>query len=96
MVAAGNMIKHVNIKLIGRVQGVFFRVAIKEKAEELKVKGFVRNEDDGSVYVEAEGETEGLEKLVEWCRQGPRLAQVTNVLVEPGAREQFTDFSILR
>ncbi len=88
------MIKHVNIKLTGRVQGVFFRVAIKEKAGELKIKGFVRNEGDGSVYVEAEGEAKDLEKLVEWCRQGPRLAQVTNVLVESGAKEQFTDFSV--
>lgn len=88
------MINHVNIKLTGKVQGVFFRVSIKEKAEELKIKGFARNEDDGSVYVEAEGGAEDLEKLVEWCRQGPRLAQVTNVLVESGAPEQFTDFSI--
>ena len=88
------MIKHVNIKLTGRVQGVFFRVAVKEKAEELEIKGFVRNKDDGSVYMEAEGEAEDLEKLVEWCRQGPRLAQVAKVLVEPGVEEQFTDFSI--
>lgn len=88
------MIKHVNIKLTGKVQGVFFRVAIREKAEGLGIKGFARNEDDGSVYVEAEGEAEDLEKLIEWCWQGPRLAQVTNVLERKGVRGQFTDFSI--
>ena len=47
---------HINIHITGRVQGVNFRTYTKEKAEELGILGFVRNETDGSVYLEAEGD----------------------------------------
>jgi acylphosphatase len=50
------MKKHFNIRISGRVQGVFFRASTKAKAEELGISGFVQNEPDGSVYIEAEGE----------------------------------------
>jgi len=50
------MKKHVNITVKGRVQGVGFRYSAMEAAEELGIKGFVRNMPDGSVYIEAEGE----------------------------------------
>ena len=53
---------HWNIKLFGKVQGVFFRKFIQKKAFELNVKGFVRNDQDGSVYIEAEAEKEKLEE----------------------------------
>lgn len=75
------MKKHINIKIYGRVQGVFFRKYTVKKALELSITGFVRNEPDGTVYIEAEGEEENLYKLVEWCHRGPRLANVEKVEV---------------
>lgn len=58
-------IKHLNIKIYGQVQGVFFRASAKEEAEKLGVKIFPRNETDGSVFIEAEGEEEKLKKFVQ-------------------------------
>ncbi len=63
----------------GRVQGVFFRASTQEKAIELGLTGWVRNRADGKVELLAEGEKEKLEKLIEWCRIGPKHAQVTDV-----------------
>ncbi|WP_431293764.1 acylphosphatase [Pedobacter sp. P26] len=48
--------KHLNIKVTGKVQGVGFRETTKIIANQMMVNGFVRNEKDGSVYIEAEGE----------------------------------------
>ena len=70
---------HYNIKVTGRVQGVWFRDSTRQKALELGVTGFVRNEADGSVYVEAEGEKDALEKLTKWCAVGPPAAEVEKV-----------------
>jgi len=47
--------KHLNITVKGVVQGVFFRASTKDQADQLGICGLVRNEQDGSVYVEAEG-----------------------------------------
>jgi acylphosphatase len=71
--------KHVKIRVQGQVQGVFFRQSAREKAEELDVTGWARNESDRSVYIEAEGKSEALEKFLEWCRQGPPAASVSQV-----------------
>lgn len=75
------MQKHINIKIYGLVQGVFFRASAKEVAEKLGIKAFPRNEPNGSVFIEAEGEEEDLEKFVKWCHSGPPLAQVEKVEV---------------
>ncbi len=71
--------KHLNIKIYGQVQGVFFRHSAREKARELKVSGFARNEPDGAVYIEVEGEEENLEAFLAWCRKGPPSASVEKV-----------------
>lgn len=68
--------KHLDIKIYGQVQGVFFRYSAKEKADELKISGFARNEPDSAVYIEAEGEESRLNKFLEWCRQGPETAKI--------------------
>ena len=47
--------KHLSIHVSGKVQGVFFRASAKGKAEELNIKGNVRNNADGSVSIEVEG-----------------------------------------
>lgn len=74
-------IKHLNIKIYGQVQGVFFRTSAKQQAEKLGIKVSPKNEIGGSVYIKAEGEKESLEKFVKWCHTGPPLARVDKVEV---------------
>jgi len=91
-----DMLKHVSIKISGKVQGVFFRASTKEKADALGIKGFVRNEREGSVYVEAEADEEALKQFVAWCHRGPSRAEVTSVSVEEGNIQGFTTFEVTR
>ncbi|HXH19940.1 MAG TPA: acylphosphatase [Chitinophagales bacterium] len=88
--------KHYNIRITGRVQGVWYRDSARSKARELGITGFVRNDPDGSVYIEAEGGEGELKKLVEWCWEGPPRAKVESVDVEEGEVKDFTEFEISR
>lgn len=63
------MAKHLEIKVYGKVQGVSFRNFASQKAHELAILGFVRNEMNGTVYIEAEGEEENLRRFLDWCRK---------------------------
>lgn len=90
------MIKHLSIKVTGKVQGVFFRASTKDVAEKLDLHGFVRNERDGSVYIEVEGEEENLRQFVVWCQQGPVHAQVSKVELIEGKVQNFTSFEVKR
>ena len=87
--------KHLNIKISGQVQGVFFRHAAKEKAEELGLKGFAKNEPDDSVYIEVEGKEEALKKFIEWCKKGPASARIEKVEVAEGENKKFSQFETL-
>jgi acylphosphatase len=71
--------KTIRIKIYGHVQGVFYRMSTKEKAKELNVKGFILNDPDGSVFIEAQGDEKNLSKLIEWCKTGPKHAHIDNV-----------------
>jgi acylphosphatase len=73
------MIQHYRIYVTGHVQGVFYRASAQAEAARLGLAGFVRNEDDGSVYAEAEGEEEILQLFLAWCRRGPSRARVEKV-----------------
>jgi acylphosphatase len=64
------------------VQGVFFRAEARDRARSLGLRGFVRNERDGSVAAAFEGPRERVESMVEWCRRGPSGAHVEGVEVE--------------
>ena len=66
----------VHLMISGRVQGVCFRYYCREQAEQLGLKGFVRNDADGSVEAVAEGEEESIKSFVVWCRRGPPSAMV--------------------
>jgi acylphosphatase len=87
---------HLNIQVSGKVQGVFYRASTKSKADELKLKGFVRNEPNGDVYIEAEGSETQLNELISWCKKGPTHARVTDVKVNPSAVKNFKTFEISR
>ena len=63
----------------GRVQGVFFRASTRDVALKLSLAGYVRNLPDGNVEVVASGQTDALDRLATWLREGPRMASVTNV-----------------
>ena len=65
----------------GRVQGVFFRAATRDRARSLGVAGWVRNLADGSVEAVFEGPRERVETLVDWCGRGPAGAHVEDVAV---------------
>jgi len=90
------MNKHFSISIGGKVQGVFFRASAREKAEELDVKGFVRNEPNGNVYIEAEADENTLQQFIEWCRQGPPRARVEKVDVKEGPLTGFEIFEMRR
>lgn len=66
----------------GRVQGVFFRESTRREAESLGVTGSAANLPDGRVEVIACGEEPAVRALVNWLREGPRLAEVEDVEVE--------------
>ena len=84
--------KRVRLHITGRVQGVFFRASAQRKAQELGLAGWVRNEPDGSVMAEAEGDAESLDAFIQWCKQGPAHAVVSKVTEdwqEPNGEESF-------
>ena len=84
---------HVHIS--GRVQGVFFRYETQALAEELGVKGWVRNTSGGRVEAVFEGEREKVEQMLDFCRRGPPGARVTDVEVKwESYLEEFSSFSI--
>lgn len=85
-----------NIVVRGKVQGVYYRASAKQKADELGVKGFVRNQPDGSVYIEAEATPEVLTKFVAWCHKGPERAQVQYVETAPAPLQNFVEFEVRR
>jgi len=84
---------HVTIR--GRVQGVFFRMETKRTADRYAVFGWVRNRADGTVEAVFEGDQEKVVTVVDWCRRGPRHADVRGIDIqaEPYTGE-FTEFLI--
>jgi acylphosphatase len=77
----------------GRVQGVAYRASTCTEARRLGVVGWVKNLDDGSVALEAEGPDDMVAALLQWCHQGPPAALVARVAVEDiaatGADREF-------
>ena len=87
---------HFDIRVIGKVQGVFYRASTMTKAMELSIFGFVRNEIDGSVYIEAEGSSQKLDKFIQWCNEGSDFSRVDNIDVQEANVKNFTTFEIKR
>ncbi len=85
---------HMNYKVSGKVQGVFFRASTKSMADELGLLGWVRNEPDGTVFIQAEGEAELLESFEKWLGHGPQFCRVDMVEKEEGELENFSEFRI--
>jgi acylphosphatase len=91
------MNKYIMIQISGRVQGVWFRQSAKDFSDSIGLVGYVKNNADKTVTIEACGSDEQLKKLVTWCNEGSKMAQVDNV--EVACNEEcdikFADFKIL-
>jgi len=85
----------IRINVAGHVQGVGYRFFAVQQARRLSVTGWVRNCEDGSVEVVAEGESGMLKEYTDALRRGPYAAQVTAVKAHPETyRAEFDDFSV--
>jgi acylphosphatase len=91
------MNRTVNIHISGRVQGVYFRRFTKNKAQDLGVKGTVRNREDGRVEIVAQAEVGILEPFIQWCHKGPITARVDQVEITEVESDEnvFSSFEIL-
>jgi len=80
----------------GHVQGVFFRAFILEKATELGLTGFARNLPSGrDIEIQAEGDRDKLERLIEQLRSGPPSARVEEVTIKwSGYSNKYSNFKI--
>jgi acylphosphatase len=79
----------------GSVQGVFFRATAISQAGRLGLRGWIRNNQDGSVEIVAEGERDRLEQLLSWCNRGPEGAAVERVESEwLEATGEFKEFKM--
>jgi acylphosphatase len=78
----------------GRVQGVFFRDSVRERARSHGVAGWIRNRSDGAVEAVLEGRPDNVESVVRFVRVGPRQANVEQVEVTEEEPEGLSGFEI--
>ncbi|MFL5826050.1 MAG: acylphosphatase [Thermoleophilaceae bacterium] len=78
----------------GRVQGVFFRDSVRQRAEQRGVAGWVANRRDGAVEALFEGDPEDVDALVEFASKGPRSASVERVEVDDADPQGLDGFSV--
>ena len=88
-------IKNLRVTVSGKVQGVFFRASVKKVADIVGVKGWVKNEPNGNVSLEAEGEEEMVYKLIDYCHHGPDGAIVEKVSITLGVIVGYDSFDII-
>ena len=87
---------HFNISVKGAVQGVWFRKYTCEEAIKLNLKGVVRNEKNGDVYIEAEGVETNLNQLLRFLERGSPLSKVSSVNFKIAPLKNYTEFKISR
>jgi acylphosphatase len=86
----------IRLLIKGKVQGVFYRAAAKDVADEIGLTGWVRNTEEGNVECVTSGSEEQLQRFIEWCKVGTRRAVVTDVIVTYEREESFGTFKIIR
>jgi acylphosphatase len=84
------------LRIGGKVQGVFFRAFTRDLADTAQINGFVRNEPDGTVYVEAEGSEEKLSPFILALRRGPVRAEVMTFVLEEQPEKGYVGFELRR
>ena len=88
--------RRVRVSIYGHVQGVFFRTSCLDRAERLRLSGWVRNVEGGSVEAVFEGLESDVAGMLTWCREGPPLARVDRVASVEEAPTGESGFRITR
>lgn len=86
----------VHLIITGRVQGVFYRATAKRKAEELTIKGWIKNTAEGNVEAVITGDNQQVNDFILWCKSGPGKAVVEDVQVQQHEFQEFDSFQIER
>jgi acylphosphatase len=85
--------RNARVRIAGRVQGVGYRAWAMDSARRLGLRGWVRNRADGTVEALLTGDDEAVAAMIEACRQGPRGARVTDVMVSDAEDDGAAGFS---
>ena len=89
------MAKLARILIEGRLQGMHFRLKTEEKARQLGLTGFVRILSDGRIEIEAQGQENELEALLDWCQEEPHNSQIKSILYRyDDINKQYNTFSV--
>ncbi len=89
------MKKSKRLFISGAIQPVFFNQFVKDNAEKLNIRGFVRKREDGRAEVFLEGDHEAVEKMVSLCKRGPSHSMIKNVEEEDERFQDLKDFRVL-
>lgn len=92
----GNAMRACELDIFGHVQGVSYRATCADMARDLSLTGWVKNADNGSVLIHAQGSPDAVEELIDWCHDGPSAARVDDVEVRDVAPQNFESFEIRR
>lgn len=90
------MTRYLSIRVFGKVQGVFFRQSAAAQAKRLGITGLIRNEPNGTVYLEVEGSPDAINTFLDWCTHGPPSAHVKRVQTQRIRPRHFETFTIER
>ena len=86
--------KCVHLVVSGKVQGVSFRANVRNKANELDLKGYAKNLENGNVEVVVEGNEDKINALIEFIKNNPGHSKVENIIISNKAPESFKLFEI--
>ena len=85
----------VHVLISGHVQGVFFRIFVFGKANNLNLRGWVKNTQDDRVEAIFQGPEEKIQQMISWCHQGSPSSKVEKIKVSKLKQEQvFSNFEI--
>ena len=89
------MKKSTRLTVSGSVQGVFYRRFVKDNADKLDVRGFVRNLENGSVEIFLEGDGDNVDAMIALCKRGPAHAALRKIEEKEEKFQDFKEFKIL-
>jgi acylphosphatase len=90
------MKKSVRLYISGAVQGIFYTNFVKQNAEKLDIKGFLRTLEDGRIEIFLEGHIDNVNKMIDLCSAGPKHSQIRDVEIKKEKFQDLKSFKVLQ